>query len=59
MTPSGFPSGPVVDVLDRAAHDGNALGPLALLSLTARVADVRAAAGERRKALTAAIGDGT
>ncbi len=47
----------ILDVLDGAAHSGNALGPLALLSLTARVADVRAAAGERRKALAAAIGE--
>jgi len=47
----------ILDVLDRAAHGGNALGPLALLSLTARVAEVRAAAGsERRNALATAIG---
>ena len=47
----------LLDVLDRVAKGGNALGPLALLALTARVEDVRAAAGEGQRALRAVIGD--
>lgn len=59
LLPIGGPATPpLLDVLDRAAARGNALGPLALLALTGRVEDVRAAAGERRSALSTVVGDG-
>ena len=51
------PTARVLDVLDQAAQGGNALGPLALLSLADRVDAVRLNAGNGRAALLAAIGE--